>query len=109
MSVDVFLLINLLALIRRNEAMRARLPRPGRAPRTSCVIIEPRLPITETPMVTNNNRPDSIRLPSSVLTPLLGRMYSAVVPKSAVSIRDQAQPPKPLMVSSTLGSNLRGA
>ena len=55
MSVDVFLLINLLALIRRNEAMRARLPRPGRAPRTSCVIIEPRLPITETPMVTNNN------------------------------------------------------
>ena len=109
MSVDVFLLINLLALIRRNEAMCARLPRPGRAPRTSCVIIEPHLPITETPMATNNNRPDSICLPSSVLTPPLGQIYSAVVPKVALSIRDRAQPPKTLMVSSTLGSNLRGA
>ena len=38
MSVDVFLLINLLALIHRNAALPVRLLRPGRAPRTSCVI-----------------------------------------------------------------------
>ena len=44
MSVDVFLLINLLALFHRNTALPARLPSSGRAPRTSCVIPEPRLP-----------------------------------------------------------------
>ena len=43
MSVDVFLLINLLALFHRNTALPARLPSSGRAPRTSCVIPEPRL------------------------------------------------------------------
>jgi len=44
MSVDVFLLITLLALIHRNTALPARLPSSGSAPRTSCVIPEPRLP-----------------------------------------------------------------
>ena len=44
MSVDVFLLINLLALFHRNTALPARLPSSGGAPRTSCVIPEPRLP-----------------------------------------------------------------
>ena len=44
MSVDVFLLINLLALFHRNTALPARIPSSGRAPRTSCVIPEPRLP-----------------------------------------------------------------
>ena len=46
---------------------------------------------------------------SSILTGTapLGLMYSAVVPKGAFSIRDQPQPPNPLV--STLGSNWRGA
>ena len=78
MSVDVFLLINLLALIHRNKALPARLPRPGRAPRTSCVIPEPRLPKLHSCLPTD---PSSIRLPSSVLTAPLGLLYSAVVPK----------------------------
>ena len=104
MSVDVFLLINLLALIHRNKALPARLPRPGRAPRTSCVIPEPRLPKLHSCFPTD---PDSIRLPSSVLTAPLGLLYSAVVPKGAFSIRDQHKPPNPLV--STLGSNWRGA
>ena len=104
MSVDVFLLINLLALFHRNTALPARLPSYGRAPRTSCVIPEPRLPKLHSCFPTD---PDSIRLPSSVLTAPLGLLYSAVVPKGAFSIRDQPQPPKPLV--STLGSNWRGA
>ena len=37
-------LINLLALFHRNTALPARLPSSGGAPRTSCVIPEPRLP-----------------------------------------------------------------
>jgi hypothetical protein len=80
MSVDVFLLINLLALIHRNKALPARLPRPGRAPRTSCVIPEPRLPKLHSCLPTD---PSSIRLPSSVLTAPLGLLYSAIVPKGA--------------------------
>ena len=100
MSVDVFLLINL----HRNTALPARLPSSGRAPRTSCVIPEPRLPKLHSCVPTD---PDSIRLPSSVLTAPLGLSYSAVVPKGAFSIRDQPQPPNPLV--STLGSKWRGA
>ena len=61
MSVDVFLLINL----HRNTALPARLPSSGRAPRTSCVIPEPRLPKLHSCFPTDL---DSIRLPSSVLT-----------------------------------------
>ena len=41
MSVDVFLLINLLALFHRNTALPARIPSSDRAPRISCVIPEP--------------------------------------------------------------------
>ena len=104
MPVDVFLIINLLALIHLNAALPARLPRPGRAPRTSCVIPEPRLPKLHSCLPTD---PDSIRLPSSVLTAPLGLLYSAVVPKGAFSIRDQHKPPNPLV--STLGSNWRRA
>ena len=83
MSVDVFLLVNLLALFHRNTALPARLPSSGRAPRTSCVIPEPRLPKLHSCFPTD---PDSIRLPSSVLTAPLGLLYSAVVPKGAFSI-----------------------
>jgi len=83
MSVDVFLLINLLALFHRNTALPARLPSSGRAPRTSCVIPEPRLPKLHSCFPTD---PDSIRLPSSVLTAPLGLLYSAVVPKGAFSV-----------------------
>ena len=104
MSVDIFLLINLQALFHRNTALPARLPSSGRAPRTSCVIPEPRLPKLHSCFPTD---PDSIRLPSSVLTAPLGLLYSAVVPKGAFSIRDQPQPPNPLV--STLGSNWRRA
>ena len=106
MSVDVFLLINLLALIHRNAALPARLPRPGRAPRTSCVIPEPRLPMLHSCLPTD--RPDSIRLPSCVLlTAPLGLLYSAVVSKGVFFIRDTPQPPKPRV--SILGSNWRRA
>ncbi len=94
-------------LIHRNTALPARLPRPGRALRASCVIPEPRLPKLHSCLPTD---PDSIRLPSSgsVLTAPLGKLYSAVVPnKGAFSIRDQPQPPNPL--GSTVGSNWRGA
>ena len=104
MSVDVFLLINLLALFHRNTALPARIPSPGRAPRPSCVIPKPRLPKLHSCFPTD---PDSICLPSSVLTVPLGLLYSAVVPKGAFSIRDQHKPPNPLV--STLGSNWRGA
>ena len=104
MSVDVFLLINLLALFHRNTALPARLPSYGRAPRTSCVIPEPRLPKLHSCFPTD---PETIRLLSSVLTAPLGLLYAAVIPKGAFSIRDQPQPPKPLV--STLGSNWRGA
>jgi len=104
MSVDVFLLINLLALFHRNTALPARIPSPGRAPRPSCVIPKPRLPKLHSCFPTD---PDSICLPSSVLTAPLGLLYSAVVPKGAVHIRDQHKPPNPLV--STLGSNWRGA
>ena len=102
MSVDVFLLINLLALFHRNTALPARLPSYGRAPRTSCVIPEPRLPKLHSCFPTD---PETIRLLSSVLTAPLGLLYAAVIPKGAFSIRDQPQPPKPLV--STLGSNWR--
>ena len=85
-----FLLINLLALIHRNEALPARLPSPSRAPRTSCVIPEPRLPELHSCLPTD---PDSIRLPPSVLTAPFGLSYSAVIPKGAFSIRDTPQPP----------------
>ena len=78
MSVDVFLLINLLALFHRNTALPARIPSSSRAPRTACVIAEPRLPKLHPCFPTD---PDSIRLPSSVLTAPLGLLYSAVVPK----------------------------
>ena len=104
MSVDVFLLINLLALFHRNTALPARIPSSGRAPRPSCVIPKPRLPKLRSYFPTD---PDSICLPSSVLTAPLGLLYSAVVPKGAFSIRDQHKPPNPLV--STLGSNWRGA
>jgi len=104
MSVDVFLLINLLALFHRTTALPARIPSPGRAPRPSCVIPKPRLPKPHSCFPTD---PDSICLPTSVLTVPLGLLYSAVVPKGAFSIRDQHKPPKPLV--STLGSNWRGA
>jgi len=104
MSVDVFLLINLLALFHRNTALPTRIPSPGRAPRPSCVIPEPRLPKLHSCFPTDL---DSNCLPSSVLTAPLGLIYSAVVPKGALSIRDQPQPPNPLV--STLGSNWRGA
>ena len=104
MSVDVFLLINLLALFHRNTALPARIPSPGRAPRPSCVIPKPRLPKPHSCLLT---APDSICLPTSVLTVPLGLLYSAVVPKGALSIRDQHKPPKPLV--SILGSNWRGA
>jgi len=105
MSVDVFLLINLLALFQhRNTALPARISSPGRAPRPSCVIPKPRLPKLHSCFPTD---PDSICLPSSVLTVPLGLLYSAVVPKGAFSIRDQPQPPNPLV--STLGSNWRRA
>ena len=104
MSVDVFLLINLLALFHRTTAQPARIPSPGRVPRPSCVIPKPRLPKLHSCFPTD---PDSICLPSSVLTAPLGLLYSAVVPKGAFSIRDQHKPPKPLV--STLGSNWRGA
>jgi len=85
MSVDVFLLINLLALFHRNTALPARIPSSGRAPRTSCAILKrkPRLPKLHSCFPTD---PDSIRLPSSVLTAPLGLLYSAVVPKGAFSI-----------------------
>jgi len=104
MSVDVFLLINLLALFHRTTALPARIPSPGRAPRPSCVIPKPRLPKPHSCFLTD---PDSICLPTSVLTVPLGLLYSAVVPKGAFSIRDQHKPPKPLV--SILGSNWRGA
>jgi len=104
MSVDVFLLINLLALFHCNTALPARIPSSGRAPRTSCAIPKPRLPKLHSCFPTD---PDSTRLPSSVLTAPLGLLYSAVVPKGAFSIRDRPQPPNPLV--STLGSNWRGA
>jgi len=106
MSVDVILLINLLALFHCNTALPlpARIPSSGRAPRTSCVIPKPRLPKLHSCFPTD---PDSIRLPSSVLTAPLGLLYSAIVPKGAFSIRDQHKPPHPLV--STLGSNWRGA
>ena len=104
MSVDVFLLINLLALFHRNTALPARISSPGRAPRPSYVIPKPRLPKLHSCFPTD---PESIRLPSSVLTAPLGLLYSAVVPKGAFSIRDQHKPPNPLV--STLGSNWRGA
>ena len=104
MSVDVFLLINLLALFHRNTALPARIPSPGRAPRPSCVIPKPRLPKLRSYFPTD---PDSICLPSSVLTAPLGLLYSAVVPKGAFSIRDQHKPSNPLV--STLGSNWRRA
>merc|ERR1712070_1349044 len=104
MSVDVFLLINLLALFHRTTALPARIPSPGRAPRPSCVIPKPRLPKPHSCFLTD---PDSICLPPSVLTVPLGLLYSAVVPKGALSIRDQHKPPKPLV--SILGSNWRGA
>ena len=104
MSVDVFLLINLLALFHRTTALPARIPSPGRAPRPSCVIPKPRLPKPHSCFLTD---PDSICLPTSVLTVPLGLLYSAVVPKGALSIRDQHKPPKPLV--SILGSNWRGA
>ena len=104
MSVDVFLLINLLALFHRNTALPARIPSPGRAPRPSCVIPKPRLPKLHSCFPTD---PDSICLPSSVLTAPLGLLYSAVVPKGACSIRDQHKPPNPLV--STLGSDWRRA
>ena len=106
MSVDVFLLINLLALFHRNTALPARIPSSGRAPRTSCVIPKPRLPKLHCHSCFLTD-PDSIRLHSSVLTAPLGLLYSAVVPKGAFSIRDQPQPPNPLV--STLGSNWRRA
>jgi len=99
MSVDVFLLINLLALFHCNTALPARIPSPGRAPRPSCVIPKPRLPKLHSCFPTD---PDSISLPSSVLTAPLGLLYSAVVPKGAFSIREQPQPPN--AVVSTLGS-----
>jgi len=104
MSVDVFLLINLLALFHRNRntALPARISSPGRAPRPSYVIPKPRLPKLHSCFPTD---PDSICLPSYVLTVPLGLLYSAVVPKGAVSIRDQHKPPNPLV--STLGSNWR--
>merc|ERR1719198_2127023 len=70
----------------------------------SCVIPIPRLPKPHSCFPTD---PDSICLPSSVLTAPLGLLYSAVVPKGAFSIRDQHKPPNPLV--STLGSNWRGA
>jgi len=104
MSVDVFLLINLLALFHRNKALPARISSPGRAPRPSYVIPKPRLPKLHSCFPTD---PDSICLPSSVLTVPLGLLYSAVVPKGAFSIRDQHNPPNPLV--STLGSNWRRA
>jgi len=104
MSVDVFLLINLLALFHRNTALPARIPSPGRAPRPSYVIPKPRLPKLHSCFPTD---PDSICLPSSVLTAPLGLLYSAVVPKGACSIRDQHKPPNPLV--STLGSDWRRA
>ena len=104
MSVDVFLLINLLALFHRNTALPARISSPGRALRPSYVIPKPRLPKLHSCFPTD---PDSICLPSSVLTVPLGLLYSAVVPKGAFSIRDQYKPPTPLV--STLGSNWRGA
>jgi len=104
MSVDVFLLINLLALFHRTTALPARIPSPGRAPRPSCVIPIPRLP---KPHLCFPTDPDSSCLPTSVLTVPLGLLYSAVVPKGAFSIRDQHKPPNPLVF--TLGSNWRGA
>ena len=104
MSVDVFLLINLLALFHRTTALPARIPSPGRAPRPSCVIPKPRVPKPHSCFLTD---PDSICLPTSVLTVPLGLLYSAIVPKGALSIRDQHKPPKPLV--SILGSNWRGA
>ena len=104
MSIDVSLLINLLALYHRNTALPARISSPGRAPRPSYVIPNPRLPKLHSCFPTD---PDSICLPSSVLTVPLGLLYSAVVPKGAFSIRDQHKPPNPLV--STLGSNWRGA
>ena len=104
MSVDVFLLINLLALFHRNKALPARISSPGRAPRPSYVIPKPRLPKLHSCFPTD---PDSICLPSSVLTVPLGLLYSAVVPKGAYSIRHTPQPPKPRV--STLGSNWRNA
>jgi len=104
MSVDVFLLINLLALFHRNTALPARISSPGRALRPSYVIPKPRLPKLHSCFPTD---PDSICLPSYVLTVPLGLLYSAVVPKGAFSIRDQHKPPNPLV--STLGSNWRGA
>ena len=104
MSVDVFLLMKLLALFHRTTALPARIPSPGRAPRPSCVIPKPRLPKPHSCFPTD---PDSICLPTSVLTVPLGLLYSAVVPKGAFSIRDQHKPPNPLV--STLGSNWRGA
>jgi len=104
MSIDVSLLINLLALFHRNTALPARISSPGRAPRPSYVIPKPRLPKLHSCFPTD---PDSICLPSSVLTVPLGLLYSAVVPKGAFSIRDQHKPPNPLV--STLGSNWRGA
>ena len=70
----------------------------------SCVIPIPRLPKPHSCFPTD---PDSICLPTSVLTVPLGLLYSAVVPKGAFSIRDQHKPPNPLV--STLGSNWRGA
>ena len=104
MSVDVFPLINLLALFHRNTALPARISSPGRAPRPSYVIPKPRLPKLHSCFPTD---PDSSCLPTSVLTVPLGLLYSAVVPKGAFSIRDQHKPPNPLV--STLGSNWRGA
>ena len=112
MSVDVFLLINLPALMHRNAVLPARLPRPGRVPRTSCVI--PELPKVPNPAYQSSTRasqvptdPDSIRVPSSVLTAPLGLLCPAVVSKGDFSIRDQPQPPKSR--ASILGSNWRCA
>jgi len=104
MSVDFFLLINLLALIHCNKALPAQLSRPGRVPRTSCVIPEPRLP----KLHTRASQPTPAQ---SVCPPLSWLLHSACCtpPLSPRVLFHPRHTPTSKTRVSILGSNWRRA